>query len=102
MATRFGFVCVFFLLLGASAFAQRASNFHGVTIAAKEWDDFATSGYCPGTMKRVANVANCGCAGGGMQMTADAANCGKRAPQGPGRGRGMRRFQQLPGNEHVS
>ncbi len=63
MMKRLALLCLFSLLGAGAAFA------------ALRWDDFANSGYCPGTMRRVANVANCGCVGGrGMQMAALAAN----------------------------
>jgi hypothetical protein len=75
-----GLVCLFLLLFGVST-----------AFAAKTWDSFATSGRCPGTMRKVANVANCGC-GGHVNMMADAMNCRHGGGNRDAGGHGMRRF----------
>jgi len=58
-----GLLCLFFLF-----------GF-GVTtaFAAKTWADYPNSGYCPGTMRRVPNVAMCGGRGPGAASQIKAA-----------------------------
>jgi hypothetical protein len=56
--------------------------------AAKTWKDFPNSGVCPGTMRKVANVANCGCRGRMTMQGEPVANCAHRHGHGGGRGHG--------------